>query len=208
MAGRNTKKVDKRLIELGIYLSAILFLVSFAGAYLGMIARTDMVQNQVSDTLVDMLSLIEIGGGGACDLTTLHFIGDELDHMGELLTIGKYPSYLLKYYVLLEYKHYQLVRSYNKECNGGLIPVLFFITKDCTDCDTMAGLLTDLKKKDPSHIYIYTFNNTVKSPIIRYLIRKYEVKRFPTIIIGDKRCQVCDYNHLLQMVEETSLEVR
>ena len=208
MAGRSTKKVDKRLIELGIYLSAILFLVSFAGAYLGMITRAGMVQDQVSDTLVDMLSLIEIGGGGTCDLTTLHFIGDELDRMGQLLSIGKYPTYLSKYYILLEYKHYQLVGSYNKECNGNLVPVLFFITKDCTDCDTMAGLLTDLKKEDPEHIYIYTFNNTIKSPIVKYLIRKYEVRHFPTIIIGKQRCHVCDYNHLLQMVEEDGLEVR
>ncbi len=202
MAGRSSKKVDKKLIELSIYLAVLLFLVSFAGAYLGLLGRTSLVESDVSNTLVDMLSLLEIGEPTACDLTTLHIIGDELDRIGQILSTGKYPEYLLKYYVLLEYKHYKLVESYNKDCNGSLTPILFFITKDCPKCDAMAGILTNLKQSDPGHIYIYTFNATIPSPIVHYLIRHYNVKEFPTIVVDHNICHVCTYDELRSIAGE------
>lgn len=202
MAGRGSKKVDKKLIELSIYLAVLLFLVSFAGAYLGLIGRTSLVENDVSNTLVDMLSLLEIGEPTACDLTTLHVIGDELDRIGRILSTGKYPDYLLKYYVLLEYKHYKLVESYNEDCNASLTPVLFFITKDCPKCDAMAGILMNLKQSDPEHIYVYTFNATIDSPIVRYLLRRYNVQSFPTIIVENNVCHTCTYSELGRLVGE------
>ena len=202
MAGRGSKKVDKKLIELSIYLAVLLFLVSFAGAYLGLVGRTSLVENDVSNTLVDMLSLLEIGEPTTCDLTTLHIIGDELDRIGRILSTGKYPDYLLKYYVLLEYKHYKLVESYNEDCNASLTPILFFITKDCPKCDAMAGILMNLKQSDPEHIYVYTFNATIDSPIVRYLLRRYNVQSFPTIIVENNVCHTCTYSELERLVGE------
>ena len=199
MEGRDLKKVDKKFIELSIYLAVLLFGVSFLGAYLGLLGRINIVENRLVGTFVDMMSFLEVGEG-ECDNTTLRLLGDELDRIGHLLSRGEYPDYLLKYYTLLEYKHYKMVKHFNKDCNGNFVPILFFISKNCSsECDVMAGLLTELKRKNLDKIFVYTFNTSIDSPIIRYLVTKYDVNTYPLILVDGQRCSVCSYQDLLEM---------
>ena len=117
-----------------------------------------------------------------------------------MLSSGDYPEYLLKYYILLEYKHFKLVKGFNEECNGDLVPILFFITKNCPNCDTMAAILTNLKQKYPEKVYVYTFNASITSPIVSYLLRLYDVNEFPTIVVEKNRCNVCSLRDLESVV--------
>ncbi len=188
MEGRTTKKVDWKFIERVLYASVLVFIVAFAGAYTGYLLKNSLIEDRISSTFVRMLSLIEIEPSD-CDITSLSLVGDELDRIGKMLSSGTFSSYLYDYYVLLEYKHSKMVESFRKDCNKDIATVYFFITPNCPECDGLGVLLTSYKQKYRDSVFIYTFNVSLSdSPIISYLINKYGINTFPSVVVNGKVC--------------------
>ncbi len=203
MEGRPPKKVDVTFLMRSLLLFVIVVLSLLLVTYTFFSLKRDVVEGPTLSLLVDIISMSEISPLTPCDVNTLRYLGDELDRIGRLLSVGDYPEYLAKYYFLIEYKHYTMAESMKEECNTDVHTVLFFIRPDCRECDVMANVLTSLKEEMGDRVFIYTFNTSISSPILEYLLMKHGISVFPSVVVdGEFVCSVCPKERLLEVMGE------
>jgi len=164
------------------------FLAGIAFAYFGLNYRLSNVENKLTDLFVTMLSYQEIAEvEDVCDSKEyVWLLGEELDRIGERLSMGDYPPYLLKYYALMEATHMKIVERIRRECNEDVHWIIFFYGEGCPMCDVQGNVLTYLKSKYPESVFIYAMKVSLDSPITRTLKIKYGVKSVPTLVIDGK----------------------
>ena len=116
------------------------------------------------------------------------------DNLGALETdLGKHNKDVLElssYYSILETRHWMFMKEAAKRCGKDYNLILFFYSNDqnkCTDCDTQGFVLTYIRKKyNNQNIYIYSYNTDINNGVIQTLMRIYNVKKLPTLVIDDK----------------------
>lgn len=114
------------------------------------------------------------------------------------LRIEEYESQvddLSQEYVLLKQQYTQLsIRTWilannrNKECNGDLITILYFYTRNCNNCVAQGEVLDELrnyymlKNKD---VLIFTVDLNSDFSIIRYMKQYNQIESAPALLIDD-----------------------
>ena len=174
------------------------FLAGIAFAYFGLNYRISNVESSLTDLFVTMLSYQEVAEiSDPCDSREyVHLLGEELDRIGEKLSMGEYPPYLLKYYALMEATHLKIVERMKKECNEDVHWIVFFYGEDCPECDAQGNVLTYLKGKHAEKVYIYAMKATLDSPIVKTFRIKYGIDNVPALVIDGET-----YEDLLSIEE-------
>lgn len=185
MAEQRPKPVSWKIYGGATLITALAFLAGIAFAYFGLNYRISDVENSLTDLFVTMLSYQEVAEiAELCDSTEyVWLLGTELDRIGEKLSMGEYPPYLLKYYALMEATHLKIVERMRKECNEDVHWILFFYGEECPECDAQGNILTHLKGRHPEKVYIYAVKASLDSPIVKTFKIKYGVDGVPALVI-------------------------
>jgi hypothetical protein len=97
------------------------------------------------------------------------------------------PEYvkLKRDYTLLSIRAWLLSLSVKEKCGEDIVPALYFYSKDCDTCIEQSYVLDELKKENPNFsAFIVDYN--LDEPIVRIIIRTYNVTEVPSFIINDK----------------------
>ena len=116
----------------------------------------------------------------------IYMLGKELDKIGIYINslessdfADKRKIKLLKiYYFNLEYLHYKIVKKICRDCKA----IIYFYGPKCKNCDIFSEVLVRIKQKDPSKIYVYSFDITYPNLFIKGLKEKYNLTKYPCII--------------------------
>jgi hypothetical protein len=145
------------------------------------------VETQYNLALQNPCSLID-----SSELTKdLYKISDDLGALeADLGKNNKDVLELSSYYSILETRHWMFMKEAAKRCGKDYKLILFFYSNNldkCADCDTQGFVLTHIRKKYTNQsIYIYSYNVDIDNGVIQTLMRLYNVKKLPTIVINDK----------------------
>lgn len=189
MEKQHPKQISWRIYGGATVITVFAFLAGVALAYLGLHYRIADVENNLTDLFVTMLSYQEITEmEDICNNKEyVQLLGEELGRIGEKLTIGEYPPYLLKYYTLMEISHLKIVDRLKRECNADVHWVIFFHGKDCSKCDAQGKILTYVKRRHLESVFIYAMDFHQNSPIVRSLKIKYDVNGIPAVVIDGRK---------------------
>lgn len=204
MAKQPRKPVSWKIYGGATLITVVAFLAGIAFAYFGLNYRVSNVERSVTDLFVTMLSYQEVTDiVNPCDNRDYTWLlGEELDRIGEKLSIGDYPPYLLKYYTLMEVAHMKLIKRMQKECNASVHWIIYFYGDDCPNCDAQANILTYLKSRHPKDVYIYAMKISLDSPIVKAFRIEYNVNTIPTLVIdGEPHKGIVSLAELESMLE-------
>ncbi len=203
MAEQRSKQISWKVYGGAAAVTALAFLAGIAFAYLGMNWRVSMIQNTTMDLFITMMSYQQaVQFANPChNPKYVQYLGSELDRVGERLSQGDYPKYLLKQYALMESMHLQLIERMKRDCNADVHWILFFYGKGCADCDAQANILTRVKETAPNKVYIYAMRYNLESPIVTALRTEYNVTRVPTLVVDGKKFEgVVGYDDLVKVL--------
>ncbi|GEM_PF-5673998 len=186
MEEQHKKPLSWHVYVAALAATALVFLIGAGVGWTAASWRASYVQNRLTSLFINMLSYTEIANvQNPCDTSQYVWImGGELDKIGERLSQGDYPPYLLNYYVLLEYKHAELIRRIKEECNRPVNWIFYFYGPQCSQCDAQANVLSAVKRLAQKKIFIYSFRTNLDSPIIQLLKAKYDVNTVPMLVVN------------------------
>lgn len=120
----------------------------------------------------------------------------ELDSIGGYITtlekrFGKTSNEVLeqkKIYSMLELQHYNLIKTYNAECNKNLSIIFFFYSNNEAFIDSAErrGFILSSLKTQNKNVMIYSFDYDLNFDIIQLLKKKYNITEPNTILINEK----------------------
>ncbi len=186
MEEQRKKPISWHIYVTAIAATALVFLIGVSVGWAAANWRANYVQNKLTDLFINMLSYTEIANvQNPCDSSQYIWImGGELDKIGKRLSQGDYPPHLLNYYVLLEYKHAELIKRIKKECNRNVNWIYYFYGPQCPQCDAQANVLSAVKRLAPRNIFIYSFRTNLDSPIVQLLKAKYDINTVPMVVVN------------------------
>lgn len=116
-------------------------------------------------------------------------LGDLSDRLSYMESIGKGADpavvNLKRYYSLLEIRDYLLANSAASKCPRRPVPILYFYTANCPDCDRQGQVLTYLRQHNPDILRVYSFDDNLDVSALRTLANIHKVADpFPVLVIG------------------------
>jgi thiol-disulfide isomerase/thioredoxin len=97
---------------------------------------------------------------------------------------------LLKRMLLLANIRYFLLAEKDKEnCDSDAVSILYFYSKNCNICPDQGYILSQLKAKFEEKLLVFPIDTNMDEPIVNILVKQYDVKRFPTLIIEGKKIE-------------------
>ena len=192
-------KVNYSRITAALSITLLIFFSGFVGGYFltsGKISQLTELQNEIYTQSLSLDALFDLASENLCDAEGLIPINNQLNELGNKLTIieedtsRSFEAQLLaEQYVALEVKHFLLIKDINQECGKKYSTVLYFFSPDrgeCSNCVAQGALLTEVKTQMPE-LMIYSFNWNIDSPVIDRLLSDYDVDTIPTLIINGKK---------------------
>lgn len=92
-------------------------------------------------------------------------------------------------YMLYTYLNYKFVRDFVERCKINKTLILFFYSNDpkyLKASEEQGFVLDYLYYKLNKTILIFGFDLSIQNPLLRGLVKKYEIKTLPTLIINEK----------------------
>jgi len=192
-------KVNYSRITAALSITLLIFFSGFVGGYFltsGKISQLTELQNEIYTQSLSLDALFDLASENLCDTKGLIPINNQLNELGNKLTIiekdtsRSFEAQLLaEQYVALEVKHFLLIKDINQECGKKYSTVLYFFSPDrgeCSNCAAQGALLTEVKEQMPE-LMIYSFNWNIDSPVIDRLLLDYDVDTIPTLVINGKK---------------------
>jgi len=191
----------KRKIHFRIYLAALIITsaIFFIGVFIGQLSNQQVVndlQSKIQDyyqqsypfeliMLLDnssdfcpvYLSELEILDKAVIDL------GFQLSYLEDVKGVS--DNGLKKDYFILEAKSYFLSQILTEKCNSNDKLILYFYSNiNCDNCKAQGEELT--KATEGKNAKRYSFDGTLESPIVEAFKQKYNILKYPTIVIDDE----------------------
>ena len=217
-----TKQYNKKTIISALIISAILF---SSGVYVGFLlnreklsgieVNIDKVSSEMENFQLQFLFFDILGETATCPLlrNTLKEINEESYNIGTKLDQYASDNELkdMKEYEKLKKEYSRIIISYwllsNKlkgACGLDAATIIFFIGKDCAECDQQAFVLTYLKEKFGDKILIFTLDGSMEEPSIEVLKNYYNVTDYPAIVVNGKRFDgLTKADTILERINET-----
>jgi len=192
-------KVNYSRITAALSITLLIFFSGFVGGYFltsGKVSQLTELQNEIYTQSLSLDALFDLASENLCDAKGLIPINNQLNELGNKLTIIEEDAsrsleaqLLAEQYIALEVKHFLLINEINSECGEKYSTVLYFFSPDrveCSNCAAQGALLTEVKEQMPE-LMIYSFNWNVDSPVIDRLLLDYDVDTIPTLVINGKK---------------------
>lgn len=89
-----------------------------------------------------------------------------------------------KIYFSLEFKHYQIINLFNKNCKKDFSPFLFFYSNKKVKFynEDMGPILSTFKSEHPEQVMVYSFDYDLDTPLIESLKEDYSIQKAPIVI--------------------------
>lgn len=192
-------KVNYSRLTAALSITILIFFSGFVGGYFltaGKVSQLTELQNEIYTQSLSLDALFDLASENLCDEEGLIPINNQLNELGDKLTIIEEDTQrslesqlLANQYVALEVKHFLLINKINQACNKKYSTVLYFFSperNECSDCAAQGVLLTEVKRANPE-LMIYSFNWNIDSPVVDRLLLDYDVSGIPTLIINGKK---------------------
>lgn len=111
--------------------------------------------------------------------------------------------FLKRQYLLANLKYWLLSEDFKKTCSGDSVTILYFFSNDCKICMESQGvILSNLKQAFEDKLLIFAIDSDfTEEPMVTLLKNKYNVTKYPTLIINDQKVeQALTRNELLQKI--------
>jgi len=133
----------------------------------------------------------------SCDSSVLVSVSEKLDQVGASLgllemRLGKKDSRVLeqkKTYSELEKRHFELIKKMDEQCNSSFVTLLFFYSNELeqeTKSEIAGTILTTFKRRAPSKVMVYSFDNNLDSDAIEGLKAEYFVDTTPYVLVNER----------------------
>jgi hypothetical protein len=192
-------RVNYSRLVAALSITILIFFSGFVGGYFltsGKVSQLTELQNEIYTQSLSLDALFDLASENLCDEEGLIPINNQLNELGDKLTIIEEDArrsleaqLLAEQYVALEVKHFLLINEINKVCSKKYSTVLYFFSperSECSDCSAQGTLLTEAKRSNPE-LMIYSFNWNIDSPVVNRLLSDYDVNGIPTLIINGKK---------------------
>ena len=117
----------------------------------------------------------------------IYGLSEKLGYMESELGLNNPKVIELKeYYLLLEIRHWLLMKKAMKECNLNTTLILFFYSNkgDCSTCKEQGYVLTYIRKKYPN-VWVYPFDINIHDPALDTLQSMFlNKKQTPALVIN------------------------
>jgi len=217
-----TKQYNKKTIISALIISAILF---SSGVYVGFLlnkeklsgieVNIDKVATEMENFQMQFMFFDLLGESATCPLLRSTFkeineesykIGTKLDQYAadnELKDMKEYEK-LKKEYSRIIISYWLLSNKLKGACGLDAATIIFFIGKDCAECDQQSFVLTYLKEKFGEKVLIFTLDGSMEEPSIEVLKNYYNVTGYPAIVVNGKRFDgLTKVDTILERINET-----
>jgi hypothetical protein len=152
------------------------------------------IADKISTDIMSSETQYDLLAESSCKDITSNVLSQELNTLAQKLTyseqnLNNNSSDLLRlktYYTLLQIKDYLLMKKISVKCGTKPVFILYFYSKDCTECEQQGYVLTYLREQYPD-LRIYSFDYNLDNPALHTLISLYKVKNtLPALVINDK----------------------
>jgi thiol-disulfide isomerase/thioredoxin len=121
-------------------------------------------------------------------------LGHSLDKIEEYKTDSSFNKeeykLILRNYLLDNIRYWMFAIKGKESCNMDLVTVLYFYSEEsCPICPSQGTLLSYFKKKYGNDLLVFPINTDIKTEekVIPILMGIFEVDKFPTIVINDRK---------------------
>ncbi len=182
---------------ISFFVATILFILIFISAYSVSYLNYQNIRSENKLIQVSLVRLDEIMASESCDDALLFESSENLDAVGSQLNIlekrfGNKDIRVLeqkKVYSDLEYKHLQIIRNFNENCNKNFEPIIFFYSniRDKQDkSENMGSILSVFKRRNSGFVMIYSFDFNLDYGLIEKLEKDYNVSEVPIVVVKEK----------------------
>ena len=215
-------EIDKKLFIISGIITVALFMMIYSLNIFLSNGREDFLSERMDDVIenyeeMQTLTLMSDVFGNEATCAAMKEMMSQMDkNLWDLGTkIDKYrrlteeymedPFYLKqkKKFNRRETLYYTLLKETKAWCDINPITILFFYKKaeECSTCDAMSFVLTDLKKDVESELAVFSFDADLDLPSIKVLIDYYNITSYPCTVIEEKvQCGLHDKDELVKLL--------
>lgn len=191
------RTVDTRKYVSAFIITAIIFFTAmYASSYFGQKKLDEIrsIQNQISADILSSEVQTSLLEQFSCKDVANTALSSELGTLGERLSYTEEnrgaddPEVLSlkEYYSLLQLKDYILMNKVREKCGTKNEFIVYFYSKDCTECTKQGYVLTKLRSDYPE-LRVYSFDYNIDVSAVKTLININKVKNTaPALLIGDE----------------------
>ncbi len=99
---------------------------------------------------------------------------------------------LKKSYAYISLKAWIIASESFNNCNTTIIPLLYFYSKNCSQCVSQGQVLDEFKtmvQKQGSELMVFTIDKDVELPALNLVLKYYNIKNTPALIVDDQVLQ-------------------
>jgi thiol-disulfide isomerase/thioredoxin len=96
---------------------------------------------------------------------------------------------VMRRYVLDNLRYWLLAHESKQKCDLNIVPILYFYSTDCPSCPNQGTILTYYKKLFQEQVLVFPINLDFQAeePMIEIMTSQFNVTKYPTIIIDNKK---------------------
>ena len=96
---------------------------------------------------------------------------------------------VMRRYILDNVRYWLVARENKVKCDIDVVPILYFYSTDCPSCPNQGTILTYFKKLFGEQVLVFPINLDFRSeePMVEIMMSQYEVSKFPTVVIDNKK---------------------
>jgi hypothetical protein len=107
---------------------------------------------------------------------------------------------LKREYMTVSLKAWLLSLSVRERCGEGMLPILYFYSRDCEDCIEQGNVLD--QARESLGVPVYTIDLNLDSDAIKIVRDTYEIEQAPALIIGDNSYEgLVTYEELSRLIQ-------
>lgn len=197
--------INKNMFWKRYIISFVITVVFFAIAFYlsGQLAQKKIdqvrvIQDKISTDILSTETRFILLGSSSCEHITSseEFETGLTDELSEMARRVKFMENQLgaddervilikNQYSLFQIKDYLLHRQLTERCGETIPTILYFHSLDCENCREQSIVLDEIHNKYPS-VRIYWLETDGITPALKTLISMFDIKKTPTIVVGDK----------------------
>lgn len=87
----------------------------------------------------------------------------------------------------LSIKNWLLRSAIKERCNETVLPILYFYSYPCKECQELENIFERLKKKyGVDTLLVYSLDINIDKPLVKTILQSYGIKRSPSFILNGK----------------------
>tara|TARA_Y100000310_G_scaffold165353_1_gene165100 strand:+ start:181 stop:876 length:696 start_codon:yes stop_codon:yes gene_type:complete len=123
-------------------------------------------------------------------------VKDLSDSLGEVIAFEEEKDIsetrrnaVMRRYVLDNLRYWLLARESQQRCNLDIVPILYFYAKACPSCPNQGTVLTYFKNLFGEQVLVFPINLDLvhEEPMVEIVASQFDITRYPTIIINNKK---------------------